>query len=146
MTPCNKNDIEDTRGSPNFVKCYYFMFKKEYWKHPELQTSFLRSPITVSFDTRESWSFIRIVKTMKKEISRHFNIFTTATDWVKWILKAVFKLTSTNMTYLNLQSWSKYFWAFSSFNEIFLYHMWNGTRILSPENGCTNYLPCFQTT
>ena len=34
--------------------------------------------IDVSYDIQESWSFILIIRTMKKKVSQHFNIFTTA--------------------------------------------------------------------
>ena len=54
-------------------------------------------PIDAFYDVQENWSFIWIIRTVKKEMSRCFNIFTTAENWVKWILKTMFEFMLTKM-------------------------------------------------
>ena len=51
-----------------------------------------------SYDIQESWSFIWKIRTVKKEMSWRFNIITTTTDKVKWILKAMLELMLAKMT------------------------------------------------
>ena len=54
------------------------------------------APTNVSCNIQESWSFIRIIKTVKEKMNLRFSIFTKATDWAKWITKAMFKVMLTN--------------------------------------------------
>ena len=49
------------------------------------------------YDIQEIWSFIWKISKVKKEMSWRFNIITTATDRVKWILKTMFQLMLTKM-------------------------------------------------
>ena len=42
--------------------------------------SFYNISIDASYDIQESWSFIWIIRTVKSDMSWHFNISTSATD------------------------------------------------------------------
>ena len=72
-------------------------------------------------------------------------LLLSSKNWPVWRYQGIFKEVKIKKKIFR-QSWTKYFETFSIFSTLFLYHKWNGTRLLSPESKRVSCLTSYQTT